>query len=296
MHISRLLVALAILGAGAGWWLTAPESLDAAAIPAHEPNPEAGQRIFWAAGCASCHAAEDAEGDDRLILSGGRAFVSDFGTFYAPNISMHPDHGIGAWTGAEFLAAVMHGVSPEGRHYYPAFPYTTYARAGVADLLDLWAFMQTLPADATPSREHDVGFPFSVRRALGGWKLLFARDDWVMQGEDLSAQVMRGRYLVEALGHCGECHTPRNALGALDHGNWLAGASNPSGEGRIPAITPDALGWSADDIANYLNDGFTPEFDSAGGEMVEVIANMSHLPAADREAIAAYLLALPGLE
>ncbi len=293
MRILRFLVVLAILGAAAGWFLTAPDPLAASDIPDREADADHGEAIFWAAGCASCHAAEDAEGDARLVMAGGRAFPSDFGTFYAPNISMDPDHGIGGWTEVEFLSAVMRGVSPEGQHYYPAFPYTTYARAGMADLQDLWAFFQTLPADSTPSRDHDVGFPFSIRRSLGGWKLLFSSDDWVMQGEDLSAEVMRGRYLVESLGHCGECHTPRNALGGLDYANWLAGAPNPSGEGRIPNITPAALTWSASDIANYLRDGFTPEFDSAGGEMAEVIQNMAHLPDADRAAIAAYLQALP---
>ena len=296
MRLLRSLAVLAILGAAIGWYLTAPDPLVAADIPARDGDAAHGERIFWTAGCASCHAADEAEGPDRLILSGGRAFPSDFGTFYAPNISMDPDHGIGAWTEAEFLSAVMRGVSPEGQHYYPAFPYTTYARAGMTDLQDLWAFIQTLPADATPSRDHDVGFPFSIRRTLGGWKLLFASEDWVMQGDDLSAEVLRGRYLVESLGHCGECHTPRNALGGLDLANWLAGAPNPSGEGRIPNITPAALTWSASDIANYLRDGFTPDFDSAGGEMVEVIANMAHLPDADRAAIAAYLRALPPLE
>lgn len=296
MRLLRSLAVLAILGAAIGWYLTAPDPLVAADIPARDGDAAHGERIFWTAGCASCHAADEAEGPDRLILSGGRAFPSDFGTFYAPNISMDPDHGIGAWTEAEFLSAVMRGVSPEGQHYYPAFPYTTYARAGMTDLQDLWAFIQTLPADATPSRDHDVGFPFSIRRTLGGWKLLFASEDWVMQGDDLSAEVLRGRYLVESLGHCGECHTPRNALGGLDLANWLSGAPNPSGEGRIPNITPAALTWSASDIANYLRDGFTPDFDSAGGEMVEVIANMAHLPDADRAAIAAYLRALPPLE
>ncbi|RFU11970.1 diacylglycerol kinase [Rhodobacteraceae bacterium W635] len=296
MRFLRIVLALAVIGVGAGLWLTAPQVIEAADLPDHDPDPAHGEQVFIAAGCASCHAAEEAEGEARLILSGGRAFASDFGTFYAPNVSMNSEHGIGDWSEAEFLTAIRHGVSPGGQHYYPAFPYTTYARAGIADLRDLWAYMQTLPADATPSRAHDVGFPFSIRRALGGWKLLFSDDDWVMQGADLSPQVMRGRYLVEALGHCGECHTPRNALGALDHGNWLSGAPNPSGDGRIPGITPDALGWSADDIANYLNDGFTPEFDSAGGSMVEVIANTSQLPAEDRTAIAAYLRALPASE
>lgn len=294
MRLSRILLGLIVAGAAGGWWLSAPQPLTAADIPTHEPDVAHGEQVFWAAGCASCHSAPEAEGDDRLILSGGRGFASDFGTFYAPNISPDPDHGIGAWTEAEFLSAVMRGVSPDGTHYYPVFPYGTYAHAGIGDMQDLWAYLQTLPAAAAPSRSHDVSFPFSVRRGLGLWKRAFLSDDWVVDDADLSPQILRGRYLVEALGHCAECHTPRNPLGGLDRADWLSGAPNPAGEGRIPGISPAHLDWSADEIAAYLSDGFTPEFDSAGGEMAEVITNISQLPDADRAAIAAYLRALPG--
>lgn len=288
----RFILGLAILGGVIGWIVTAPDPLSAADVPARDGDAANGEQVFYAAGCASCHSAPEAEGEDRLILAGGRAFPSDFGTFYAPNISPDSAEGIGDWTERDFLNAVMRGVSPQGQHYYPAFPYGTYGRAEVEDMQDLWAFMTTLPADATPSRAHDVGFPFSIRRALGGWKQLYLSEDWVVSG-DLEPELERGRYLVEALGHCGECHTPRTALGGLRRDAWLTGAANPSGDGRIPNITPAELTWSAPDIANYLNDGFTPEFDSAGGEMVEVIANMSQLPESDRVAIAAYLRALP---
>ena len=197
------------------------------------------------AGCASCHTAPDAEKADGLpVLAGGQRFETDFGTFVAPNISTDPAHGIGGWSDLELANAIQRGISPEGAHYYPAFPYTAYARAGRQDIADLIAYMRTLPADATPSQPHDIGFPFNIRRSLGGWKRLYARDAWVVTGE-LDSQVQRGRYLVEALGHCGECHTPRDRFGGPDTARWLAGAPNPSGEGRIPDITPAALGWSA---------------------------------------------------
>jgi len=170
-----------------------------------------------------------------------------------------------------------------------------YAHAAPQDIADLKAFLDTLPASDAPSRDHEVGFPFSIRRMLGGWKFLFADDAWVLDGE-LSDQLARGRYLVEALGHCGECHTPRNALGGLERDRWLSGAENPSGQGRIPNITPAALDWSEAEIAEYLNSGFTPEFDSAGGEMVAVIESIAHLSDADRQAIAAYLKQVPAVE
>ena len=128
------------------------------------------------------------------------------------------------------------------------------------------------------------------RLSLGGWKLLFGGTDWVQPAE--TEQLERGRYLVEALAHCGECHTPRNALGALDTSQWMAGAPNPSGEGRIPGLRAGQLSWSETDIAYYLETGFTPDFDSAGGQMAKVIAGLQRLSPEDRDAIAAYLKAL----
>jgi len=288
----RLILGVILLGGITGWSVTTPRPLTGADVPARAGDPVNGEAVFWAAGCAACHAAPEAEGEARLVLAGGRAFASDFGTFYAPNISPDATAGIGGWRERDFLNAVMRGVSPEGQHYYPAFPYGSYGRANVEDIQDLWAFLQTLPADATPSRAHDVGFPFSIRRALGAWKRLYQDDDWVMAG-DLEPELDRGRYLVEALGHCTECHTARTALGGLRRDLWLMGAPNPSGDGRIPDITPARLTWSPSDIANYLRDGFTPDFDVVSGSMVEVVGSLSNLPDADRAAIAAYLRALP---
>lgn len=286
---------VAVLGGGAGWVLTMPRPLPAGSLGGVTGDPGRGALVFWAGGCASCHAAQEAEGEARLVLSGGRRFPSDFGTFVAPNISPHPEAGIGGWSADDFASAMVAGVSPGGAHYYPAFPYTAYAKATPQDLADLWAFLATLPADATPSAPHEIGFPFSIRRSVGAWKLLFARDGFVLT-EAATPEIERGRYLAEALGHCGECHTPRNALGGLDTSRWLAGAPNPSGQGTIPNITPGALDWSEGDIAAYLKTGFTPEYDSAGGHMAEVVRNLSNLPDADLAAIAAYLKAVPAVE
>ena len=286
---------IAVLGlavTAAGLMLTRPGAVTETALAGLVGDPVAGEQVFWAAGCASCHAVEGATGEDRLVLAGGQRFTSDFGVFVAPNISMHPEAGIGDWDFADFVTALQEGTSPEGRHYYPAFPYTAYRLAERQDLADLWAFWQGLPVSDVPSAAHEVGFPFSIRRAVGVWNLLNLQDDFAVAG-DLDAEEARGRYLVEALAHCAECHTPRDALGGLDRSAWMAGAPNPSGSGTIPALTPDRLTWSEGEIAAYLNDGFTPDFDSAGGHMVSVIRNMAMLPEADRLAIAAYLKALP---
>lgn len=282
----------AVLTAGAGLFLTRAKPLPPNAFSDLTGDAVAGEAVFTAAGCASCHHAPDAKGAARLVLAGGQRFPSDFGTFIAPNISPDPDAGIGGWTLAEFASAVTRGVSPEGAHYYPAFPYTAYTHMKPQDVVDLWAYMQTLPGDATPSAPHEVGFPFNIRRSIGAWKALYLSDQWVMQSSS-DETLTRGRYLVEALAHCGECHTPRTALGALDTRRWMAGAPNPTGTGTIPALTPDKLTWSETDIAYYLETGFTPDFDSVGGHMVAVVEDFGKLPASDRAAVAAYLKALP---
>ena len=285
--------ALALLGAAAAWALTAPDPLPAAQASL-AGDAARGATLFAAAGCASCHAAEGAAPSDAPVLSGGRAFVTAFGTFRAPNISPSPQ-GIGDWSDAEVMNAVMRGVGREGQHLYPALPYTSYVKAEPQDVADIVAFLRTLPPSDAANVPNDVGFPFSIRRALGAWKLLFLRDEWVLQG-DLDPQVERGRYLAEAMVHCAQCHTPRNALGGLRTDAWLSGAPNPSGEGRIPGIDPGSLDWTAADIATYLATGFTPDFDVAGGTMAEVIANStSRLPDEDRAAIAAYVKAVPAV-
>lgn len=286
-----ILIGLAAVLAAAGWYLSAPSRLSASATEGVTGEAERGERIFLAGGCASCHADEDAEGDARRVLAGGAPLETDFGTFAAPNISPDPEHGIGDWSFAEFADAMLRGVSPEGRHYYPAFPYTAYTKMEMQEVADLWAFLRTLPESEVESASSEVAFPYSVRRGVGLWKRLYLRDDFVMAEAEDDA-VERGRHLVEALAHCGECHTPRDRFGGPDRARWLAGAPNPSGEGRIPAITPGELEWSASDIAWYLESGFTPDYDSAGGSMADVVTNLAELEAADREAIAAYLLAL----
>ncbi|MGB3279152.1 MAG: cytochrome c [Pseudorhodobacter sp.] len=287
-----VLAALGLLGFLA---LTRPAHVDGTAIAALTPDVVAGEKLFWLGGCAACHAADKAEGDALLVLSGGKTFATGFGTFHAPNISTDPEHGIGSWSNAQFADALLHGTSPEGQHYFPAFPYASYTRASLQEAVDLRAYLATLPASPQPSQPHDVGFPFNQRWLLGGWKLLFLSDAPVVTA-DLTDQEAQGRHMVEGLGHCSECHTPRNIIGGLQKSRWLAGAPNPDGKGRIPNITPAKLDWSAADIAEYLHSGFTPSFDSAGGSMAEVVTNLSHLSDEERLAIAAYLKRVPAVE
>lgn len=292
----RFLVLLAVLGAGLFWYLTRPERMNANELVALVGSAERGAAVFHAGGCASCHSAPKAEGEERLRLGGGRTFASPFGTFVAPNISPH-ESGIGGWTTEEFVTAMLHGTSPEGEHYYPAFPYVSYAKASVGDMVDLKAFMDALPPVEAANQPHDVPFPFNIRRILGGWKLFFGARPWALEvaGDPV---LERGRYLVETLGHCTECHTERNVLGGTRMSRWMAGAALPDGKGRVPNITAHESGigdWSEVEIADYLTSGFTPDFDVPDEDMYEVVLNISQLAPADREAIAAYLKAIPAL-
>ncbi|OYU19916.1 MAG: diacylglycerol kinase [Rhodobacteraceae bacterium PARR1] len=293
MRVLPVLLGLAVIAAAGGWMLSAPATLPADTFDGLTGDPVHGQQVFTAAGCASCHMAPDATGDAQLVLAGGQRFPSDFGTFIAPNISSDPDHGIGGWSVMDLGNAIQRGVAPDGSHLYPALPYAAYAKMVPQDVADLHAYLTTLPADATPNAAHEIGFPFNIRRSLGLWKLLFTGQDWAVQG-DLTEEETRGRYIAEAMAHCGECHTPRNALGGLDRANWLGGAPDPSGQGRIPDIRPSALTWSKEEIVEYLTSGFTPEYDSVGGHMAHVVDNMSKLPDSDRQAVAAYLKRVGG--
>lgn len=284
------------LGAIAGWFASAPQRLDTRIVTSAAPGDAGrGARMFHAGGCASCHAAKGAEGEARFMLGGGVELATPFGTFVAPNISQDRKDGIGGWTLDDFAAAMLKGVSPDGRHYYPAFPYASYVRMKPQDVADLFAFMQTLPAVAGQTAPHDLAFPYNIRRGIGLWKLLHLHDRPVVEfAEGTPDKVLAGRYLVEGPGHCGECHTPRDAAGGSDGSQWLAGAVAAEGKGVVPNITSGGIGgWSEADIAGYLETGFTPDFDSVGGSMVEVQKNMAQLTSEDRAAIAAYLKAIP---
>ncbi|SEM36055.1 cytochrome c [Bradyrhizobium sp. OK095] len=285
----------AIAAVGVYWWLSAPVVAAVNAGPAHVPDLANGEVIFNAGGCASCHAVPDQP--DRLRLGGGVAIKSPFGTFYAPNISSDPTYGIGKWSEADFVNAVMHGVSPGGQHYFPAFPYTSYQHAKRADVLDLFAYLKTLPAVAGKVRDHDLPFPFNIRRNVGIWKFLFLDGKPFVADGGKSPQWNRGAYLVNSFGHCAECHSPRNVLGGIISSECFAGGPNPEGEGWVPNITQKRLGeWSVKDIAYFLKTGELPDGDSVGGAMTRVIKNTSQLSDDDLAAMADYLKSLPPVD
>jgi mono/diheme cytochrome c family protein len=290
-----LAVLAGVAGLGIFWWLTMPAVVAAASLPPYTPNLANGVTTFNAGGCSSCHAVPNQP--DRLKLGGGLPIPSPFGTFNVPNISPDPNDGIGRWSEADFVTAVLKGTSPSGVHYFPAFPYASYEHAKVEDIRDLFAYLKTLARVAGKARDHDVPFPFNIRRNVGGWKFLFTDGKPFTPDAGKSAQWNRGAYLVNGLGHCAECHSPRNFLGGIIGAQRFAGGPNPEGEGWVPNITQKRMSdWSAKDFAYFLESGQTPDGDTAGGAMARVIRNTSQLPADDRAAMAEYLKSLPAVE
>ena len=284
----------AVVGFGVFWVVTIPATVPASALAPHTANLDNGKTMFLIGGCASCHATPGQ--DDKTKLGGGFGLKSPFGTFYTPNISPDPNDGIGKWTEADFVTAMVKGTSPDGRHYFPAFPYTSYQRIGTGDLRDLFAYLKTLPAVQDKSRPHDVPFPFNIRRTLGGWKFLFL-DGKPFEGDPTKdAAWNRGAYLVNGPGHCAECHSPRNILGGIIASQRFAGGPAPDGDGFVPNITQKGLSMSHEQVVKLLETGETPDGDTVGGEMGKVVANTGKLSAEDRAAIATYIKSLPPIE
>jgi len=227
---------------------------------------------------------------DPFRLGGGLELKTPFGSFYPPNISPDAKDGIGAWSAGDFARALLAGVSPRGEHYYPAFPYTSYRRMTPIDVRDLYAFLRTLPAVAGRAPPHALAFPFTIRRGVGLWKRLFLGAAGLADAPGRDAAWKLGRYLVEGPGHCAECHSPRNILGAIVAHERLTGGPLPDGKGKAPDITAAGLkDWSKADIVEALTSGFTPTGDTLGGPMAAMVRNTAELPASYREAIADYL-------
>lgn len=268
-----------------------------AAQVADEEQIRRGAYLVHAGGCITCH-TEDVEG--AMPLAGGRMLDSPYGVFYSPNITPDNATGIGSWSDDDFVKAFHEGRNPDGDAYYPSFPYTAYTGMSRADILDIKAYLRSLPPIKKTNRDHDLPFYMSSRLAASAWQSRYFSAARFVPDPTRDDAWNRGAYLVRHLGHCGECHTPRKNLGALVQDRELAG--NPEGpdDSPVPNITPDkqdGIGrWSARDIEYYLDIGMEPDGDFSGGAMAPVIEdNTSQLTKSDRLAIAAYLQALPPL-
>lgn len=288
------LLIIVVIGIGAFWAATTPAMIAAGAFGPHTPDLANGKTMFYAGGCAACHATNQDEG---TRLGGGFEMKTRFGSFFAPNISPDPKDGIGAWSEADFVTAMWKGTSPNGRHYFPAFPYPSYQRMKLDDVRDLFAFLKTLPAVQGRAPGHTLRFPYGIRRVLGLWKLLYLDGTPFTADPAQSAQWNRGAYLVNGPGHCADCHSPRNLIGGIIASQRFAGGPSADGEGWVPNITQAGIGsYSAGDIEEILNTGINPEGDTVGGDMARVVRNTSQLAKEDRAAMAAYVKSLPPVE
>jgi mono/diheme cytochrome c family protein len=252
-----------------------------------------GEYLAKAGGCVGCHTEER---KDAVPFAGGRALKTPFGTFYGPNITPHPHAGIGRWTEADFVRALREGVRPDGANYFPALPYPSYTKVTDADLRDLWAYLRTLPQSSRANQPHDLGFPFGWRFLVAPWKWLYFAPGSFAADPRASPTVNRGAYLVQALGHCSECHTPRNFLGGAKRDRFLAGGKGPEGK-AIPNLTPTRLKKLSDEeLKEFLTAGVKPDGDLVGEIMGEVVRNTtSQLTPEDLAALIAYLRSLPPL-
>jgi mono/diheme cytochrome c family protein len=288
--------AIALLAgtAAAGWILTSPHPAfrtDDASVPDRAGDAQRGRLIFASGDCASCHASPGQT--DRRRLGGGLALASPYGTLHVPNISQDPVDGIGRWRTVDLANAMLSGVSPTSSHYYPVFPYGSYSRMQLNDVVDLMAYLRTLPGVQGRPPEHELAFPFNVRRLIGFWKLIYLDRSPIEPMAGRSAPWNRGRYLVEAVAHCAECHSSRNVLGGIKPTTRFAGGRDPEGTGFVPNITPAGIGsWSEADIAALLDRGQTPDLRTVGSSMAGVVENTHSLTPADREAMAVYVKTL----
>jgi mono/diheme cytochrome c family protein len=296
-----VLFVLFVAGALVFYLLTIPVTVPASALPDHVPDPDNGKYMFTAGGCAECHAApagscDDLNIKDETVLAGGRCLKTDFGVFHVPNISPDKNTGIGKWTTLDFVTAMKRGVAPGGVHLYPVFPYTSYQRMSYDDLIDLKAYLDTLPAVSHEAPAHALRFPYNIRRGLGLFQRRHVDGESFAPDPKVSDEINRGAYLAMGPGHCAECHSPRDVLGGIIAGQEFSGAHSPEGDGVVPNITPsdDGIGdWDESDISYLLETGNTPDFDVIGETMAPVQENMAKLTSQDREAIAAFLKSLP---
>ncbi len=270
--------------------------LSAPVFAADQTQLKRGEYIFHIGGCKSCHTDSKNKGK---LLAGGTPLKTPFGTFYGLNITKDTTFGIGKWSDEDFIRALRTGITPNGHHYFPVFPFTSFTKMTDQDMKDLKAYIFSQPAVAKPNIPNDIAFPFNIRLLQFFWKILFFDQGVFEPNKSKSAEWNRGAYLVQALGHCTECHTPRNFFGGSDSSQYLSGTPDgPEGE-PAPNITPDnetGIGkWSADDIASVINSGMLPDGDFVGSSMTEVSENLSKLTPADLKAMVVYLKSIPAI-
>lgn len=288
---SRLTIPALRLGAVLLGALACSLMAGAQASAAPAGDAKRGAYIFAAGDCENCHTDKKAKGP---FLGGGPPMVTDFGVFYAPNISSDKKNGLGGWTAEQFHRAMREGKGAKGELLYPVFPFPSFTKMTDQDIADLWAYLKTTPPSNQASKPQAAKAPYGIRPLLTGWRALFFHPGPLKPVAGQSAEWNRGRYLSEAVVHCQECHSPRNALGAIDDKNAYAG--NPDGPDKqdAPNLTPTGIGkLTVDDLRAMLKTGEKPDGDFLGGGMAQVVEGTSKLTQADRDAIITYIRTMP---
>ena len=270
-------------------------------VPADGALIERGRYLALVGNCTACHTAEG-----HGFMAGGVAFETPFGRIYSTNITPDPEYGIGSWDAEAFARSMRFGVRPGGEHLYPVFPYTSFTKISDDDLLALFAYFKSIPAVATPNLDNGLSFPFRYRGLLSAWKALFFEPGPWVPDDGNTENWNRGAYLVEALAHCGECHSPRNALGAVESERRYSGGRYldkvPGGEWRawfapnLTAVASGLLPWPQDELTAYLKTGRNSFVDTYGPMNEVILHSTQHLEERDVAAMSGYLKSLPAIE
>ncbi|MEO9168732.1 MAG: cytochrome c [Aestuariivirga sp.] len=288
----RALTLIAVLGLVVFWELSAERPLGPSAIPQHTADIENGKFIYNVGGCISCHASPT----DAEVPSGGKPLKTPIGVLYPPNLTPDPETGLGNWSDLDFVNAMQRGLGRGVGHLIPAFPYTSYAKMKVEDVLDVKAYLASLPPIKNAIPQHEVFALPLVRRGLGLWKWVgLNTSPWVADPAQ-SDSWNRGAYLVNGPGHCQECHTPRNLFMAMDSSKAFDGGPHPEGKGKVPSMRGLVERGRYKDVADLVSafqngEVLGYEHMSSGG-MGEVQSNLSKLPDAELKAMAEYVLSL----
>ena len=286
------LALLAVSGLLVFWVASAPHPFSAADIPAHTADLENGKLLYNIGGCISCHASEA----DAAVPAGGKPFTTPIGVLYPPNLTPDPETGLGKWSNVDFVNAMQKGLHPDGAHLIPAFPYTSYAHMNVEDVLDIKAYLASLPAVKNQTPPHEVAFLPIIRRGLGLWKWLGLDESKWRPDTIQSVSWNRGSYLVNGPGHCSECHTPRTIFMSSNTSKMFEGGRHPEGKGKVPSLRGLVERQRYKDVADLVlafQNGEMLGYDKmSSGGMGAVQSNLSKLPEDDLKAIAEYILSL----
>lgn len=296
LRVIAALIAVALLVAGTMYWLGSRDGeLVPSTIGSGEPSAELierGKYLTQIGNCVGCHTAVSTP-----EFSGGSGLKTEFGTFYAPNITPDPEHGIGSWSADDFWQALHNGKAPDGSLLYPAFPYQSYSHLSRADTDAIFSYLKTLPASDREAPEHQLQSPYNMRFLLAFWRALYFRPaDAVAQTPATDDARLRGRHLVDGVAHCAECHTPRTDFGGLDWARPLQGGKMSDGIWYAPALTGDVDGglgaWSEQDIVDLMLTGSSAH-GAVVGPMSEALRGVQYLNQQDVSDIAVYLKSLP---